>query len=354
MDAMVIHSKLYDYAVSFTDCFADDFKEYGNTSVYVIDENVYELYQENMQGIPTEHAFYFKAVEENKSMDTVMQIVGFFQQAGVKKDWNVICIGGGITQDVTALASALYLRNVNWIFYPTTLLAMCDSCIGGKCGVNLGTYKNQLGVFYPPKKIRIDVGFLKTLSQADYLNGWGELLKFSLTDNEAFFEELKQEESYLPCSRIAAYIQKGLQVKKQIIEQDEFDSDLRKTLNYGHTFGHALEAYTENKVPHGTAVIWGIDVANYIAWQEGLIPEDDYLEIKSLLKREFIKKEMVIQKPERLFEIIKSDKKVKGSMVSLALLDGRSHLTIYPMDIHGRLECIVRDYLAQTHQYYEA
>ena len=133
------------------------------------------------------------AVEEMKNMDTVMKIVEFFRKAGVLKNWKVICIGGGITQDVTTMASDLYLRNIDWIFYPTTLLSMCDSCIGGKCGLNLGAYKNQIGVFYPPKKIVIDTGFLQTLKEADIINGWGELLKFSLTDGEDFYEKLKRD-----------------------------------------------------------------------------------------------------------------------------------------------------------------
>jgi 3-dehydroquinate synthase len=285
-------------------------------------------------------------------MDTVMEILKFFQKIGVRKNWKVVCFGGGITQDVTTVASNLFLRNVDWYFFPTTLLSMCDSCIGGKCGINFGQYKNQIGVFYPPKKIFIDVNFINTLSEADYINGWGELLKFSLTSDEKFFGELKSEKEYIPCARIDEYIHKGLFVKKVVIEEDEFESDLRRVLNYGHTFGHALEAYTHNEIPHGKGVIWGIDVVNYIAWKENLISEKYYKEIKELIKRAFIKNEIHIENPSELFDIIKTDKKVKGNTLSFAMLNAPSHLIVYPMLIDEKLKKYFYEYLEETHEYY--
>lgn len=348
MDAIQIHSKLYDYTVDF----ADSFYERESETVYVIDQNVYRLYPQKFRNLDSDQCFLMEAREALKNMDTVMQIISFFQQAGVRKDWKVVCIGGGITQDVTTLAANLFLRNVEWIFYPTTLLSMCDSCIGGKCGINFGTLKNQIGVFYPPKKIVVDVGFLETLSEADWLNGWGELLKFSLTDGTNFFEQLKAEERYIPCKHIEEYIQAGLLVKKRVIEEDEFESDLRRILNYGHTFGHALEAYTKHEVPHGKAVIWGIDVANYLAWKEGLVSRGYYLEVKSLIRQEFLKKEMAVAEPEVIFDLIRTDKKVKGNTIRLALPDGRCHLTVYPMHIDGHLKTLFLDYMGETHEYY--
>lgn len=353
MDSIQIQSRLYDYEVAFTDDFAKDFKDYADAAVYVIDKNVYDFNTEKFQEISSEKIFFMDAVEEMKNMDTVMKIVEFFRKAGVLKNWKVICIGGGITQDVTTMASDLYLRNIDWIFYPTTLLSMCDSCIGGKCGLNLGAYKNQIGVFYPPKKIVIDTGFLQTLKEADIINGWGELLKFSLTDGEEFYEKLEREQSYISCKSIAKYIYQGLLVKKKVIEEDEFESDKRRILNYGHTFGHALEAYTKNKVPHGKAVIWGIDVVNYIAYREGLFQKDDYLEIKALIKQAFLVKEMTIAEPQVLFAIVKTDKKVKGDVISLALPDRKGHLTVYPMHLDKHMEELLEDFLEETHEYYK-
>ena len=352
METIQIRSRLYDYPVDFTNDFTIEMKKFENTTAYVIDRNVYNLYQKKFASLDQEKIYFVDAVESNKNMDTVMDIIGFFKKIGVRKNWKVVCFGGGISQDVTTIASDLFLRNIDWYFFPTTLLSMCDSCIGGKCGVNLGEYKNQIGVFYPPKKIYIDINFLDTLSEADYINGWGELLKFSLTNGEAFFNELKNEKQYIPCKKIAEYIHKGLFVKKLVIEEDEFESDLRRVLNYGHTFGHALEAYTKNEIPHGKGVIWGIDVVNYIAWKENLISEDYYKEIKEIIRYAFIKEEIVIEQPKKLFEIIKTDKKVKGNILSFAMLDAPSHLIVYPMGIDEKLENLFLDYIEETHEYY--
>ncbi len=349
-----IHSKLYDYSVEFVASFADTLKEIEGNVVYVIDKNVFHLYETCFYGIDTGRIFFMDPVETKKNMETVMDIICFWKDIHVTKDWKVICLGGGITQDVTTIASNLFLRNVDWYFFPTTLLSMCDSCIGGKCGINLGEYKNQIGVFYPPKKIFIDVNFIHTLSEEDYMNGWGELLKFSLTEDTGFFNRIKQEECYIPCKNIAEYIFKGLEVKKKVIEADEFESDLRRILNYGHTFGHALEAYTHYKIPHGIAVIWGMDVANYISLQEKLITKQYYLEIKQLVKGEFLKKEIVIEDSDSLFEIIKTDKKVRNHVLNFALLNGESSLTVYPIAIDERLKNIFYDYLRETHEYYNS
>lgn len=354
MEPLNIHSNLYGYRVSFVDDFRTALESLEGELAYVLDWNVYRLYEPAFAGIERKRIFFVDPVEEKKNMYTVLNLISFFQQLGVRKNWRIVCFGGGITQDLTTLASNLFLRNVDWYFFPTTLLSMCDSCIGGKCGINAGAYKNQLGVFYPPKQIFIDTHFIGTLSEADYLNGWGEILKFSLTSDTAFYRELKEESSYIPCERIAHYIHRGLLEKKQIIEADEFESDLRRVLNYGHTFGHALEAYTKHAIAHGTAVIWGIDVANYLAVREGLIEEALYLEVKALIKRAFLKKEIVIADPRAVFDAVRTDKKVRGNTLSFAMLDRESHLIVHPMELDERLYRMFCEYLETTHDYYRA
>ena len=347
-----IKSKLYDYSVTFIEDFSETLKSFPETTVYVIDKNVYQLYQKDLSDLDSNKIYLMDPVESKKNMESVMEIIGFWKSLSVKKNWKAVCIGGGITQDVTTIASNLYLRNIQWYFFPTTLLAMCDSCIGGKCGINLGQYKNQIGVFYPPREIFIDTRFLSTLSQGDYLNGWGELLKFSLTLNPEFYDRMKKEDAYIPCDNIAAYIYEGLQVKKEIIEQDEFESDLRRVLNYGHTFGHALEAYTHNEIPHGQGVIWGIDVVNYIAWKENLISEEYYYDIKTFIKKVFSLNPVKVPEPKELFEIIKTDKKATDGVLSFAMLDAPSHLVVYPMKIDDKLEKLFEEYIQNTDDYY--
>lgn len=353
MNKIDIKSKLYDYTVLFTDDFSVNITQFDKEhTVYFIDDNIWKLYGEMFSGIDEKYVYRFDAVEKHKHMDTVMNFIMFMQRLGVRKNWRVVCFGGGISQDITTTACSLFLRNIDWCFFPTTLLSMCDSCIGGKSGINVGEFKNQIGVFYPPKRIFIDVHFLDTLTEADYLNGWGELLKFSLTRDPSFFEEVKQEQKYIPCANILRYIHRGLVTKKEIIEADEFESDLRRILNYGHTFGHALEAYTANRIPHGQGVIWGIDVANYLALQEGLINEGLYLDIKSMIKHAFLVEEVAVDDSDRLFNLIKTDKKIRGNILSFALLDGPSHLVVHNMPVDEHLLKIFKDYLKVTHEYY--
>lgn len=352
MNRIDIRSRLYNYEVDFISDINNVLLDFSKTTTYVIDQNVYKLYKAMFLNINIERIYFVDAKEKYKNIDTVMDLIYFWKRINLKKNQKVICIGGGITQDITTFASNIYLRNIDWYFIPTTLLAMCDSCIGGKCGINLDQYKNQLGVFYPPKKIFVHTNFLSTLSSDDYINGWGELLKFALTQDKQFYEYLSNEISYIPCASIDEYIYKGLMVKKNIIEADEFEGDLRRVLNYGHTFGHALEAYTLNRIPHGKGVIWGIDVANYISYREGLLAKRDYLEIKRLICGSFIKEEIIVENKEKLFSLVKMDKKIKDSTIYLALLDRISHLTIYPMDIKGNLYQLFGDYLEETHAFY--
>lgn len=352
MKSIKVKSSLYNYEVEFIKEISNQTEFLEHTSTFVIDRNVYNLYEDLFAQFDKSKVYFIDAVEDKKNIFTVLDIINFWKQIGVKKNWSVFCFGGGITQDLTTFASNIYLRNIDWYFFPTTLLAMSDSCIGGKCGINLEQYKNQLGVFYPPKKIYIYKGFLDTLSEEDYINGWGELLKFSLTENVDFFHQLENEKQYIPCSTIDEYIYKGLCVKKNIIELDEFEGDLRRVLNYGHTFGHALEAYTKNEIPHGKAVIWGMDVANYISYKLGVLDKEVYYRIKRLIKNSFIRNEIIINRPTELFNIIKTDKKVKDNTLYMALLDKLSHLIIYPIEINEELEEVFVMYLEKTHEYY--
>lgn len=352
MNKIDIRSSLYNYSAEIIDDFSVVLSVFGNKAVYVVDKNVYNLYKNIFSSIPTEKIYLMNAVESNKNMDTVMDIILFYKNSGVKKDWKIICFGGGITQDVTTIASNLYLRNVEWYFFPTTLLSMCDSCIGGKCGINLKGFKNQIGVFYPPKKIFIYTKFLETLTHNDYVNGWGEILKFSLTLDDLLYKKIKTESQLIPCDNIGQYIYAGLEVKKNIIEQDEFDTDLRRVLNYGHSFGHALEAYTNNEISHGKGVIWGIDVVNYIAAKEGLISKEFYLDIKNFIKKQFIKEEIIINDMKKLIDIMRTDKKVVDNIINLALLDKNHKLIVYPMSIDDHIIDLFREYLKETHDYY--
>ena len=163
--------------------------------VFLIDRNVWEKYR-LMEIIPLNEflVIIIEAVESNKTIYSVIDIWKQWETANVTKKHKVIVIGGGILQDLGAFASSAYLRNIEWFFFPTTLLAQCDSCIGSKCGINLDSFKNQLGAFYAPKCIYIDTHFLDSLSEADLYSGMGEIFKASLTSEKIFFDQFQKRE----------------------------------------------------------------------------------------------------------------------------------------------------------------
>ena len=323
MERIGIKSSLYDYSVEFTNDFSKNIAEFDDKLTFVIDRNVYNLYKEKFSGIDQDNIFFVEAVEKYKNMDTVMDILCFWQKQKVRKNWKVLCFGGGITQDVTTIAANLYLRNIEWYFFPTTLLSMCDSCIGGKCGINFNGYKNQIGVFYPPKRIIIDTVFINTLTKDDYLNGWGELLKFSLTSDANFYNELKKEDCFIPCKNIEKYIYQGLFVKKEIIEEDEFDRGIRIHLNFAHTFGHAFETMSNYAIPHGTAVAMGTIAANKVSLLRGWLDEQTVEQAERLLLPIInIDINSITPDMDKIVSAVRKDKKQIGSAITLVLIKG--------------------------------
>jgi 3-dehydroquinate synthase len=177
------------------------------------------------------------------------------------RDDSLVAVGGGIIQDIATLAASLYMRGVAWSYFPTTLLGMTDSCIGGKSSINAGVVKNLVGNIYPPDEILIDVDFLETLNQIDIHAGLAEAAKISFCSGpEAFrtYLELVGDNSDNEYVEMLYFV---LSQKKWFIEIDEFDRAERKLLNFGHTFGHALESATNHEIPHGIAVAMGIRAA---------------------------------------------------------------------------------------------
>jgi 3-dehydroquinate synthase len=204
---------------------------------------------------------YIEAVEDNKTLSTVEQVMISLKKMGMTRDDSLVAIGGGIIQDIATLSASLYMRGVAWTYCPTTLLGMTDSCIGGKSSINAGEVKNLVGNIYPPTEILIDVSFLETLRSVDINAGLAEAAKIAFCKGpEAFKYFLQAVEDKSP-DGYAEMLFFVLSQKKWFIEIDEFDRAERKFLNFGHTFGHALESATKHLVPHGIAVALGICAA---------------------------------------------------------------------------------------------
>ncbi len=224
------------------------------------DSEPYSIY-----GLKNRDTIIIEASEEIKTLSTVEEILKKLSQLGMKKSDRLTIVGGGCLQDLGTLAAALYMRGVHWDFWPTTLAAMGDSCIGGKSSINVGNIKNLVGNFYPPGSIVVHTEFVKSLPPIELLAGASEIVKICFAHSEQAFEKcltiLGSRNWQTNDNLLRELIFLSLTSKKYFIEIDEFDTAERKLLNFGHTFGHALESATEYAIPHGVAVLIGMIAA---------------------------------------------------------------------------------------------
>jgi 3-dehydroquinate synthase len=319
--------------------------------VCVIDSNVVSSYPQ-FCGRLQQHGsiFHFDATEENKTIIGLTQVLAFMQQQGVNKSTTLVVIGGGITQDVCALAAHIYYRGIPYVLIPTTLLSMADSCVGAKSSLNFNQHKNQLGAFYPPRAIYICPDFLDTLSISDIYSGCGEIFKLFLIDNSLDTLNLAgiSERSDAIKLRLLSYIARALEIKKEYIEKDEFDQNERKILNYGHTFGHGIEALTHHAVPHGLAILLGIDIVNYISVCLGLLEEQIFFNIHQQISSLYDWSIFNLKLNENaLVDSIRSDKKAEANTITLALLTTDGKMLLKRVAIGDRLIDFITHYIAK-------
>jgi 3-dehydroquinate synthase len=312
-DKVEIKSYNKTYTVDYnnktlTDLLEDNFHE---NDFIVIDRNVFNLDNSWFVNIDIKSYFILDAIEDNKNMDTVLQIVDMLICNKFNKNNKLLVIGGGITQDVGGFASAIYKRGINWVLIPTTLLSISDSCIGGKVGVNR-TSKNILAMFCAPNKVIISSYFLSSLKQEDIISGIGEIVKLSLIGGESCYMDFQQafkEKDYIKMIKLAT------SVKKLIIEYDELEKDERRVLNYGHTIGHALESATNYYIPHGIAVLYGMLIKNMLFY------DDKYKEINDFILELIPDKFKNINVDYNVFlDNMLNDKKNQGNKVCFILL----------------------------------
>lgn len=275
--------------------FIDELTQYLNLFItedchFILDANVANLYSNELSIIINhKNTQIIDATENNKSFKKISTYIEKLLKNKVRKNHKIIAIGGGIIQDITCFIASTLFRGIVWFFFPTTLLAQSDSCIGSKSSINFGNIKNSIGTFYPPKKIFIYSRFLETLDLRDFYSGIGEIIKVHAIDSPKSFDEFSKSYSAIKSDHtvLSFYIRKALVVKKKFIEEDEFDVGIRNIFNYGHSFGHAIEAATNFEIPHGIAVTIGMDIANFIATQYGMLPKKEYLRMHELLKENY-------------------------------------------------------------------
>lgn len=286
-----VKSKVNDsYSVDFIDNLQSQINQEveNENNIFIIDKKVQLLFSNEIQLIIEKSRYILiESTEKTKTLEFSQIIIKELISLNIRKDNILVAIGGGITQDLVAFISSIIFRGIKWIFFPTTLLAQCDSCIGSKSSINFDNYKNLLGTFNPPKNIYIYPSFLDSLSEMEIKSGIGEMLHYFFTEGLDLAQKISDNYELLLKDRkqLSFYINNSLRIKKNIIEIDEFDTSIRHIFNYGHTFGHAIEAITNYEIFHGQAITIGMDIANFLSFKLKYINECEFELLHNILNK---------------------------------------------------------------------
>ncbi|SFR99738.1 3-dehydroquinate synthase [Anaeromicropila populeti] len=294
----------------------------------VTDSNVEKFYLQEvkklLQGVAGKVVHYtMPAGEESKNLNTVQRLYEFLIKEHFDRKDMLIALGGGVVGDLTGYTAATFLRGIRFVQMPTSLLAMVDSSVGGKTGVDFLEYKNMIGAFHQPKAVYINLSVLNTLTKEHYFNGLGEVVKYGMIQSLEFYhwlinhvETLQQKEP----SALREIVYKSCTFKQEIVEEDPHELNIRAYLNFGHTLGHAIEKWSKFSILHGECVALGMIAATYLSVKRGFIEEKELDILKDLLDQ--------LQLPIQLNEIskdevvlaTKNDKKMDAGTIQFVLL----------------------------------
>ena len=296
----------------------------------VSDSNVAELYMaavrralEALSASVCE--WVFPAGEESKTLATVTELYGFLIERHFDRHDLLIALGGGVTGDLTGFAAATYLRGIDFVQIPTSLLAQVDSSIGGKTGVDMAMYKNMVGSFHQPRLVYMNTRVLETLPDGQFASGMGEVIKTALLGDPALYAALQTETEKIrerDPDVMAGVIRACCAVKADIVAQDPTEKGVRALLNLGHTLGHAIEKCRNYELPHGQCVGLGLLAAARLSAKRGLIPADLAVQIRDLLQVYDLPVSAGDVSAQDLLLATKSDKKMADGQIRFILLRG--------------------------------
>lgn len=265
-----------------------------------------------------------EAGEENKNIETCNGIWRVLSELGADRKSLMINLGGGVVTDLGGFVAATFKRGIECIHFPTTLLAMVDAAVGGKNGVNLGSLKNQIGVIRPPELVIADTSFLNTLPPAEMRSGLAEMLKHGLIQDESYWEKLCSLKE-LNLTDLDQLILESVEIKENVVLQDPTEQNLRKSLNFGHTLGHAIESYfledhSKEKLLHGEAVAIGMVLAAYLSVKIEGFSKEKLAEIKAVIISMYGQIDFSKEDQVKIIEYLKFDKKNEGGKINFVLL----------------------------------
>lgn len=333
---------LFDYKIVWEENFSQlpallkDLEFSGRKACIVTDSNVEQLYLAEVSEACREifskvTSFVFPAGEAQKNLDTVKNLYTHLIEEHFDRRDLLIALGGGVVGDLTGFAAATYLRGIDFIQIPTTLLAQVDSSIGGKTGVDFDQYKNMVGAFHHPRLVYMNMNTLKALPDEQFSCGMGEVLKTALIRDESFYgwvivHMTEINDRVYPV--LVKMIQKCCDIKRKIVEADPDEKGERAVLNLGHTIGHAIEKLKDFQMLHGQCVALGTVAAAYISFKRGNLSTEEFYEIRDMNVGFDLPMYFDGLNPEEILAATKSDKKMENGAIKFVLLDSMGHAVV--------------------------
>ena len=289
----------------------DSFLDVSKSYVLITDDFIPKKYQDSITSKLLNYLVIEVPVgEASKSMEMASYVVDTMIEEGVTRDSIILALGGGVIGDLAGFVASVYMRGIDYIQIPTTLLSQIDSSVGGKVAVNSTQMKNAIGSFYQPKMVLVDTTTLKTLSPRQFNSGMAEMIKYGVIKSSSLFNSLLKEP--INDSNLLSYIVQCIDIKREIVEKDVFDTGIRQVLNYGHTIGHAIEQASQYEILHGEAIAIGM-----------LLMAKDYnyyKQLEEVLHKYNLPTSFEYDKTQ-LLSYIKTDKKAQKNTLNIVLVE---------------------------------
>lgn len=297
----------------------------GRRACLITDTNVAPLYAQQIASLfkPEPLVYAIPAGEENKNLDQIRALLRFLLENHFDRKSFLAALGGGVVGDMTGFAASIYMRGIDFIQIPTTLLAEADSSIGGKTGVDFDGYKNMIGAFKMPRLVYANVDFLKSLDGRQFASGFAEIMKSALIRDEEFYVwlidhavEIRDRDNEV----LNEMVYRSNEIKKEVVEKDPYEQNERMLLNFGHTIGHAIEKYENFGMAHGECVALGSVAAAYISYKRGYLSWEEYYEIRDMFVPFGLPISLDSIDADAVLQLTKSDKKAVNGHVKFILL----------------------------------
>ena len=301
-------------------------------TIFITEKKIFELHQTKFED---NKVLLVEGEEKNKSQANINFIIDNLLELNIDKSWLIVGVGGGVVTDMVGYVASIFKRGINLGLVPTTILAMTDAAIGGKNGINVGRYKNMVGTTYRPLFILYDYSFLNTLPKSEWINGFAEIIKHACIKDADMFDELEKNniDFYInDRAATSALIEKNAALKTAVVVADEFEKADRFQLNFGHTFGHAIENLYN--LPHGSAVSIGMVMAAKISEEVNNFDSVAVEKIKKLLIQYELPISQKINNAEVL-ELLVKDKKRAGDTINFVLLNKIGEGTVKQLSFHN-------------------